>query len=301
MNLTHTCLECLYKQIHNFLHTSADSHTFQTRTRDEILHHTKDLLHSLEQSLHNTTLTPPKAAIAIYKNLSKALQNQDPYKHIKQQSIESAATILATLKDHKAYAETLSDCIKVAVLGNVIDYGSQSSFSFESSFDFGGLEFARFDIEAFEMRLCNAKNLLYIADNAGENLFDIVLLQFLKNHYPNLHITYLVRGAPIINDVTLADLANPLCAEIYHLCDVKSSHMESPGFIYDDAPKEIKDSFDSADVIVAKGMGNYECLESIHKENLFLLFKVKCSVVAAHSGFELGKMVFLQNKGEAYA
>jgi len=302
MNLTHTCLECLYTQIHNFLHTLESSHS--STTYDEILSQTKAIINRLPLTIDRdsaeagTALPPPKAAIAIYENLVKTLNDPDPYKNIKIHSIEFAARILATAN---IPTSTISDCVKVAALGNVIDYGSQTHFSFESDFDFANLAFAHFDIEAFEQGLKNAKSLLYIADNAGENLFDLVLLRAIKKSYPQIESIYLVRGKPIINDITLSDLSHPLCAEIHTLCDVRSSHMASPGFIYADAPTDIQAMFDCADVIVAKGMGNYECLESHKRANLFLLFKVKCSVVAQYSGFELGKMVFLHNKGEEYA
>lgn len=304
MNLTHTCLECLYRQIENFLHTLQSPLSDTAPSQAEILSQTKCIINSLptiggdcidaDSIDTDSALPPPKAAIAIYENLAKALNEPDPYKHIKTHSIESAARFLtnATIP-----TSTLSDCIKVAALGNVIDYGSQSRFSFEFDFDFAQLSFARFDIEAFEGGLENAKSLLYIADNAGENLFDVVLLRHLRAHYPSLSIVYLVRGKPIINDLTMEDLAHPLCAEIHTLCDVRSSHLTSPGFIYTDAPADVRALFDNANIIVAKGMGNYECLESLKRANLFLLFKVKCSVVAQYSGFGLGKMVFLHNKG----
>lgn len=314
MNLTHTCLECLYAQIYNFLHILQPPQS--DKIRDEILTQTKAIIDSLGDSIrsgdsaesnaqssgdtHTSCVhhayPPPKAAIAVYDVLAKILGNPDPYKAIKTHSIESAAKILASATH--TYTDTISDGVKIAALGNVIDYGSQSRFSFESDFSFAHLAFAHFDIEAFEQALGNAKNLLYIADNAGENLFDTILLKNIKKHYPQIQSTYLVRGAPIINDLTLSDVAHPLCEELHTLCDVRSSHMRSPGFIYADAPIEMRTMFDNADVIVAKGMGNYECLESLKRNNLFLLFKVKCSVVAEYSGFELGKMVFLHNKGE---
>lgn len=297
MNLTHTCLECLYGQIHKFVHTSELAPS--EKSRDEILAQTQNITKSLATTINtDSVLPPPKAAITIYEHLAAVLRTPDPYKAIKIHSIESAARILEQLKAQNAYTQNLSDALKIAALGNVIDYGSQSNFSFESDFDFARLSFACFDIEAFTQGLASAKSLLYIADNAGENLFDVALLRAIRELYPKIEITYLVRGAPIINDLTMEDLAHPLCAEIFTLAEVCSSGLRSPGFIYEDASSEVRAMFDHADVIVAKGMGNYECLESHKRTNLFLLFKVKCSVVAAHSGFELGKMVFLHNKGE---
>ncbi|WP_334091759.1 damage-control phosphatase ARMT1 family protein [Helicobacter typhlonius] len=191
----------------------------------------------------------------------------------------------------------LNWAVRVAILGNVIDYGSQHSFDFaQGDFSFHTINFARFDLELFISRLNSAQTLLYIADNAGENLFDEVLLQSLKSIYPHLQIFYATRGEPIINDLTITDLAHPLAQNIQKYCTLLDSGVRSPGFVYAGANAQTRGIYDNADVILAKGMGNFECLNTQKDERLFLLFKVKCDVVAQYCDVEKGRMMFIHNR-----
>lgn len=153
-------------------------------------------------------------------------------------------------------------------------------------------EFAINDIDKFQNALLQAKTMLFIADNAGENYFDEILLRFIKQYY-DIKITYAVRGKPIINDLTLNDIKEH--KSLFEICNVVDSGVPSPGFIYDLANNETKKYFDNNSIIFAKGMGNFECLESIKDKRLFLLFKIKCSVVSEFTGQIQNKLIFLNN------
>lgn len=245
---------------------------------------------------------PPKIAIDVYEKIAYITGNKDIYAHIKTECIQKARAIVNILLENKPLFENPKDelkwAIQVAALGNIIDYGSATKFNIHNeTFDASRLDFACFDLEAFSQKLENAKTLLYFADNAGENIFDEILISSIKSIYPSIHITYLTRENPIINDITLEDLiSHKECEKIFQLCEVKSSGVKSPGFIYKMANTQTQQLFDKADLIIAKGMGNFECMEDIPDERIFLLFKIKCEVVSRYLNIVLGKMVFRQNK-----
>lgn len=236
---------------------------------------------------------PPQIAIELYAKLAQNKGVQDLYANIKAECIAKAHDLT---KDINPLLLTPKESIKLSALGNVIDYGSASSFEIQD-FDFKRevLDFVCFDFEAFEQKAKEAKTLLILADNAGENLFDEIMIASLKHHYPHLEFFYFVRGYPIINDLTLKDLEHPYSQKIFSLAQVVDSGVRSPGFIYSSITPNAKKIYDSADLIIAKGMGNYECMEDTKDQRVFFLLKIKCQVVANHLGFPLGKMIFKQN------
>ncbi|CBG39617.1 damage-control phosphatase ARMT1 family protein [Helicobacter mustelae] len=289
MNATKECQACIFQQIQNTLKL------FPQENHEEILEQTKNLLCTQKKS------PPPKIALPIYENLAKLTNTPDIYQSIKKACIQKAHQMLQELgtPSQEEPRSLLKESIKIAALGNVIDYGAQAKFSWEKM-DLA-LSFARFDFEPFWEKISRASTLLYLADNAGENIFDTLLIKNLKTLYPDLNILYLTRHAPIINDLTLEDITqNPLCTDLLKYCTIASSHVCTPGFIYEDATKEIQEIFDRADLIIAKGMGNFECLESHKKDTLFFLFKIKCQVVANFLSLPIGKMIFKQNISSPY-
>nr|QGT50131.1 hypothetical protein Helico4rc_2510 [uncultured Helicobacter sp.] len=311
----HTCFDCLQRQVQHFSSSLKDQNL-------DVCLATQKILAPLRIA-PPVDSAPPQIAIDVYENLSTMLGVSDPFLRIKQESMRKAKHALKAIlgifppslpnildflesdlsslsvsdlplsDSHKE--KLLAWAIKVAVIGNVIDYGSQSTFSFEEAdFDPLGLEFAFFDINGFINKIQNARIMLYLADNAGENYFDEVLLATLKILYPTLAIYYAVRGKPIINDLTMADMSGD-ARSIERFCTLLDSGVRSPGFVYRDANAQTQKIFDTSSVILAKGMGNFECLESHKDERLFLLFKIKCDVVANFLGIPRNKMVFKHN------
>ena len=104
---------------------------------------------------------------------------------------------------------------------------------------------------------------------------------------PRAKVTYVVRGAPVINDVTWKD------AQEVNMCDlveVIDNGSDAPGTIVDDCSEAFQERFSSADLIIAKGQGNYETLNALNK-NIFFLFQAKCRVIARDAGCEIGSFV----------
>lgn len=298
MRAQKACLECLKRQTEHFL----SLHGLDSDKKRWSL----ECEHILS-AYQDSTQTPPQIAIEVYEKLAKFMGVKDPFLAIKQESVKKAEIICAQILESypapefhfqnlDSISKRLEWAIKIAILGNVIDYGSQSEFSFENAdFGFENLNFGNFALEPFMRKIQNAESLLYLADNAGENVFDWVLIHTLKELYPKLHIYYALRSKPIINDLSIEDLVWVNFAGGHELCEVIDSGVKSPGFVPEDAGERGKALFDQADVILAKGMGNFECLESHKDPRLFLLFKIKCDVVASFCALPRGMMVFKHN------
>ena len=140
----------------------------------------------------------------------------------------------------------------------------------------------------FEQALNDAEEILYIADNAGEIIFDRLLIEQL----PIEKVTIAVKGSPVINDATIEDA---ILAGLHRIIEVIDNGSDGPGTILESCSQEFVDHFEKADLVIAKGQGNYETLSDIDK-NIFFILKAKCPVIARDLGCEVGEMIFRKSK-----
>jgi uncharacterized protein with ATP-grasp and redox domains len=236
------------------------------------------------------SLSPPVLAAPLYETMARIAGKYDLYDEQKRQATAQAREYLPYLRETIESAEDpFTALLKTAVVGNVIDLAAEVSFdlhdAINSVFD---TPFALDDSHALHQALQNAKTLLYIGDNTGEHIFDALVIKKLSALYPGCAITYAVRGNPIINDVTMKEAREAGFERYCSLCD---SGVPTPGFVYELATQEARSLFDTADLILAKGMGNYECMTPQRRKGIAFLLKVKCSVVAASLGQNIGDIV----------
>ena len=243
-------------------------------------------------------IPPTLLAVFVYEKIAEIVKNVNPYKTLKEKSIQQAREIKELfLKEipQTGDLQKLKFAICCAVLGNVMDYGAQKSFDIKEDLQkIHNFSFAFFEIESFLEKLKASKSLLYIGDNAGENELDEILIQVCKEINPSLKITYFTRGVNIINDITMQDLKES-DSKLFSLCEVQDSGVLSPGFIESLASNEAKEMYANADLILAKGMGNFESMEAKKDSRVYFLFKIKCEVVADFLGKNLGDFVFKNN------
>ena len=234
--------------------------------------------------------SPPEVAADVYEKMARIAGKNDLYDEVKAHSTETAQRLIPELRQAIAEADdTLLAATKAAVAGNVIDLAAEVHFDLHE--EVGKIFETPFAIDDFEKLatvLEKAKTLLYIGDNVGEHLFDYLYIETLQKLFPELRITYMVRGCPIINDVTMAEAK---AAGFDTLCDLVDSGVNTPGFVYARANAQSRKLFDEADLVITKGMGNYECLSPAGRTNLGYLLKIKCQVVANSLGGEVGDLV----------
>ena len=193
--------------------------------------------------------------------------------------------------------------LRLAIAGNVIDLGVDGELT-EQSARWSVLsaqnEPFHGDVDAFRQAAGKSRSILYLADNAGEIVFDRLLIEQLGSE----RVSVAVRGGPVLNDATMKD------AQAAGLCDIVNvidNGSDAPGTILNDCSKEFRSRFAEADLIIAKGQGNYETL-SDEEADIFFLFKVKCPVIGNHIGLPVGTHVLTRgkvkspgNRGESHA
>ncbi len=239
--------------------------------------------------------TPPAMAQWIHRAIREFTGQNDPYREIKEWSNRMALTLYPTLR---AWVEDsnrpMETTIRLVIAGNVIDFGVNSHLSEAQVRESitGALSAPlEGDVEEFCSALSGADRILYLADNAGEIVFDRLLIEQL----PPGKVTVAVKGFPAINDATLADAE---AAGIHQVAEVIENGSDAPGTILDDCSESFRDRFDKADLVIAKGQGNYETLSEVDKDIYFLL-KAKCPVIARDIGCQEGAMILKRSKSMA--
>ncbi|MGI6778336.1 MAG: damage-control phosphatase ARMT1 family protein [Acetivibrionales bacterium] len=226
---------------------------------------------------------------AMHQIVKKHTGILDPYKKIKDRSIESALQLYPSLKQFLQKKENrLYWALKIAATGNTIDSAVYRDISIEECIvEELNKEFSICNIEKLESELKCAKKLLVIGDNAGETVFDRIMIEELLH----LDITYAVRSEPIINDVIIDDA----CASGLDQCSrLISTGCNAPGVILDECNEEFLNIFNNADIVISKGQGNYESL-SEQKRGIFFLLKAKCPVISKMFGVRVNDYVFKRN------
>ncbi len=272
MNIKPDCIACLFNQ------------SLKVTKLLELDDNTsKKVFDSTAQILidHDMNYTPPQIAKEIYQAISDITGKDDPVAIAKEYSTQEA------LKVDTSFIKSIPDALKLSVIGNVIDFGAQKQFDLtEMIQNHFHQAFGIDDYPTFEKELKEAKEMVVIGDNVGEHIFDKVLIETIKKIY-NIEVYYFVRGTPIINDVTLKEAQ--LLKDCAQLID---TGVATPGYDLEEVNAESKAIFDRADIVLAKGMGNFESLYQVAKRPVYFLFIVKCSVVAQAIGKEVKELIF---------
>jgi uncharacterized protein with ATP-grasp and redox domains len=235
--------------------------------------------------------TPPEIAYQVHGVVRGALQVGDPYRALKAASTHQALALYAHLKTLvESATDPLEVAVRLAIVGNLIDYGPPGAPADAAALQAAvatALQrpLAINHLEAFRNRLADAEQVLYLADNAGETVFDRVLIETLARP-----TTYVVKGGPVLNDALFEDA---LTAGLDGVARIINNGSDAPGTILDQCSAVLRAEFDAASLILAKGQANYETLSDCRREVFFLL-QVKCPVIAQHVGVPVGSMVIQQ-------
>ena len=200
------------------------------------------------------------------------------------------------IKEHLKEAKNIKDYIKYVCVGNYIDFGVTGNIDDQMLDDLlkkvDSLNIPEQEIKYLEEELKQAKTLLYITDNCGEIVLDKIFIEELKKRYGNLEITVMVRGGLAINDATIEDAQE---IGLTKIVPVISNGAAIAGTVKEQLSKEARKQLDSADVIIAKGMGNFE---SMYQEgiNPYYLFLCKCDLFTRRFGVKLFDPIFCKEE-----
>jgi len=275
------CLPCLLRQA---------VEASKMATDDERLRHTvvKAVLRELQSA--SLDARPVDIAPRIHALVRDIGGCEDPYRELKAESNKTALRAYPKAAQLAAAApDPFLAAAKLAAAGNVADAAIGKVFDFGAAIDKAMNRPFTIDHYAdLQGALAQADHVLYLADNAGEIVFDRLLLERLLPR----RITLAVKGRPLLNDATVED------AESLGLRDLAALIPTGDGWPRPDlaaASSDLRRAFREADVIIAKGQANYEAL-SESADGIFFLLLVKCETVARDLGVSVGDLI-LKNAG----
>lgn len=279
MEIQLDCIPCFLRQVLEAARMNTDDKEIQK----EILMEATKIITEIDQYS-----TAPEVGRDMHKMVKKHTGIEDPYKKLKEKCIETAEKIYPDMK-YFLYKQNdrLYWALKISAVGNVMDaaiYGEKSvKEDFVEEFN---KKFKICEIEKLTEELSKGKTLLIIGDNAGETVFDRVLVEELLN----FQIIYAVRSNPIINDATIKEAH---ASKLHYGAQIISTGCDAPGVILDECSEEFKEIYNKADIIISKGQGNYETL-SDEGRGIFFLLKAKCPVIANNIGVKTNDYVLIQ-------
>ena len=275
-----THLECLPCTVNSYLRL-ADTGVIPEEKKEELM---RQLLSFLSEADYK--YSPPEMGAELHRMIRKSLQNPDPYLKIKKEYNQMMLDLYPSFTEMVEQSDTPFDtAMRLAIGGNVIDFGAKYQFDvMETIHSAVESELAIDDSASLQQALGNAQSLLYIGDNCGEIVLDKIFLEHLN--VPEK--IFVVRGAPIINDITLDDA---LMVGMEKVARVVSTGDDSPGAVWERTSEEFRTLFNEADVVISKGQGNLEGLIERKHKNLYYLLVTKCELIAERIGTQKGGFV----------
>jgi uncharacterized protein with ATP-grasp and redox domains len=234
------------------------------------------------------TSKPPAYTTTFIHRLIRQRLGGDPFKNIKSTYNKLAMDLYPGLRETIGKSEdSLWTAARLAIAGNVIDFGIYTSIDIDSSIG-RALEqsIAVDDYASFREVLSGTKEILYLLDNCGEIAFDKLLIEELVSQ--DKKVTAVVKGSPVLNDVTRDDAVQ---VGLDRVCRVIDNGSDAIGTIIEWTSEEFREAFGASDLVISKGQGNFETLTETEKRTFFL-FQSKCDLVSKELGLPPGSMLF---------
>jgi len=289
------CISCFYRQ-------AISAARIANLTEDT----QKQILIELSQNMDKflSGYIPPEIARMVYDIVHKHATTEDIYKKIKEESNVFALKLYPELKERLIEADhSLLFATQLAIAGNIIDFAAKAHLDVACEIDrilkktsdllWTDGNASIFNFASFKTKIYNSKVILYLADNAGEIVFDKILLETIKHHNSGAKIYFAVKEKPIINDALAQDAIQ--CG-IDEIATVISSGSELSGTILSYCNKEFLDLFNTADLVISKGQGNFEGLSQVTSRDIYFLFIAKCPVIARMINSNTGNMILYHKK-----
>jgi damage-control phosphatase, subfamily I len=277
------CIPCAIRQVIDSMRMITDDETVHEEVLREVLGLWRDA--DMRQS-------PPALAQKVHRIVRRITGVADPYLQLKNRYNHLALEMVPQLKQKIVDSpDPFETAVRLSIAGNIIDFGVNATLdedTVEETIARSLTEPLDLDVlEQLRTAVAEAKDILYLGDNTGEIVFDRLLVEQL----PVEKVTFAVRGAPILNDATMADAETVGLADVVKVID---NGTDAPGTILELCSPAFRERFEKADLIIAKGQGNFETLNDTEKDVFFLL-QPKCAVLAQHLSCELGRLVVIRS------
>ena len=270
------CIPCSQRQAVDAARMITDDEELQERILREVM---KAILKI------DWNKTPPEISRVVHQVVKEIGKNQDPYKDVKKEYNDLALRLYPELKEKtEGSDDPIMTAIKLAIAGNVIDFGAHSNFDLERTIDeVLTKEFGINDYPALLNDLKGAKNITYLGDNTGEIVFDKLLLETIISRYEIEDINFVVKAMPSLNDSTMEDA---LYVGMDSIPKIRFTEV-GPGF--ERNSEEFLRILKDSDIVISKGQGNYEALSEV--EDIYFMLIAKCVVITRYIGVDIGDAI----------
>lgn len=288
MKLDFNCIKCNINQAIKIM----DLFEVKSDKREKMMREVLEYLSTVDYSKCN-----PEVIGGTWDIILKHIENDNPYKDIKtfynMEVLKLSDEIENIIENSNNKFNT---SLKIAIVGNLIDFTATHKFDLEALkgkiMNIKELNLTIDDSEILHKKLKTAKTVMYLGDNCGEIYLDKLFIKHIKSEFPNIKVYFGVRGKSIINDVTFEDAQ---MVKMHEVADIIENGDGSLGTVINRVDKSFREKFYAADVVIAKGQGNYESLSEIDKKNIFHLFMAKCKPVSKLLGVTPMSIVCVEN------
>lgn len=276
MKIQTECVPCLLKRIIFEVNQSTDDKALQTK----VIRNACKML----SEIYDPNECSAVLATKIHKMVYDTLGDEDPYAELKINSNLTAKSLLPKIEELiKKSDDSLKTSMICSIIGNLMDFGIDGASTdpkmlkdvFEETYSEGlGYD----DYPKLKKYLKVAKHVILFTDNCGEIVFDKVLCRELKKFNPSIFITLVVRGKPIISDATLEDVQELNFKEVVD--EILTTGCFAIGVDFNLLPPKLEGALKRADLIICKGMANYEAFSETEYKPIAYLLRTKCSAIA---------------------
>lgn len=286
MKMNPRCTYCLLSRVHFQSKLSTDDEDLISKTIKECL--------GVVNKYYSPEAVSASVATKVHRKCYEVLEDNDPYAVTKKLISQAALKVLPVAKE-KIYEnspdnrELFRRAVLASVIANYFDFGIMGFDASEDKFEAAFLNFFErgLDVDDTPKMLGLLQDVVYIADNCGEILFDMLVFDIIKKLGGK--ITLVVRGGPILTDVTLEEVKE---FEIDKKVDrILTTGSNAVGVLIEEAPAELLKAMKDATLIISKGMANYETLSEHNFGPVAYMLLTKCECVAEDLGLEQGLVV----------
>ena len=285
MKISYECGACFLRQAREAMDLATDDEDLKIEINNEIF---KFLATTFKKGTNSN-----KTGSYIHNLVKNRTNCQDPYINEKKLGNEIALKYLPLAKNILKENDTLENRVKIAIVGNILDFGAFELGDDIEKFikDALGKDLAVKDIKPFENSLQKYDKLLYLVDNTGEIVFDKLLLSKIKEY--DIDITIAVKSKPILNDACMEDAINTGLDKFGEIVEIGAGTV---GYVDSEISEEFREIFNQHKFIISKGMGNYEGLTEIDLSNkdVYFLLCAKCTTIAKDIGVNLHDMLLFK-------
>lgn len=278
------CIPCLLRQTSDALGMSDINDSIRQNVMRNVLKEIAEM---------QFDVPPPYLSGRVHRLIRELTGIKDPYALVKKKATGSALGMVESVSEVILESvDPFEAAVRFSIAGNILDFGAFTRIDDEkierTVKNALSQDMDTKCLREFKAKALSAKSILFIGDNAGETVFDSLLIKRL----PAKAVRYAVKSGPVINDATMEDA---LAAGIDKSAGIIETGSDMPGTVLEDCSPDFLRIFDESDIVIAKGQANYETLEGCSRE-VFHLMQVKCQVIARDTGLPAGTWIAAKNK-----